>query len=245
MGRLDGKVAVITGAASGFGLATAKLFAKEGAKVVGADVNPKMPEIAAEIPGEVVGIVADVSKKEDIDAMYALCIEKFGKLDILCNNAGISGCQVPLHEYPIDVLDKIYSINVRGYLMVMQGGIKLMLENGKGSIVNTASIGAFKATPLSVGYLQSKASNVMMTKTAAVEYVKNNIRVNAICPGIFNTGIIEGMSEEIREFLGSQIPMGRIGEPEEFANFALFLASDESSYITGQAYLLDGGRDAL
>ena len=120
-----------------------------------------------------------------------------------------------------------------------------MLENGKGSIVNTASIGAFKATPLSVGYLQSKASNVMMTKTAAVEYVKNNIRVNAICPGIFNTGIIEGMSEEMREFLGSQIPMGRIGEPEEFANFALFLASDESSYITGQAYLLDGGRDAL
>ena len=245
MGRLDGKVAVITGAASGFGLATAKLFAKEGAKVVAADINPKMAEIAAEIPGEVKGITADVSKKEDIDAMYELCVKEFGKLDILCNNAGIGGKQIPLHEYPIEELDRVYSINTRGYLMVMQGGIKLMLENGGGSIVNTASIGAFKATPLSVAYLQSKASNVMMTKTAAIEYVKNNIRVNAICPGIFNTGIIKGTNPEILEFLGTQIPMGRIGEPEEFAYFALFLASDESSYITGQAYLLDGGRDAV
>ena len=245
MGRLDGKVAVITGASSGFGLAMAKLFAKEGAKVVGADINPQMPEIAAEIAGDVVGIVADVSKQEDVDAMYALCVEKFGKLDILCNNAGIGGPRARMHEYPLEAWDKIFNVNVRGYLMVMQGGLKLMLKNGKGSIVNTASIGSFKATPGSPAYIASKGANAMMTKQAAAEYVKDNIRVNAVCPGIFNTGIIDGMSEELRKFLDSQIPMGRIGEPEEMANFALFLASDEASYITGQCYLIDGGRDAL
>lgn len=245
MSRLAGKVALITGASSGFGLAMAKKFASEGAKVVAVDVNPAILEIATTISEDVKGFVADVTNEDQVKAMYEFCVQKFGKLDILCNNAGISGPQLKMHEYPLDAWDKVFNVNVRGYLLVMQGALKLMLANGGGSIVNTASIGGFRATPMASAYIASKGTNVMMTKQAAVEYVKDNIRVNGIAPGIFNTAIISSLDEQGRAFLDSQVPMGRIGEPEEMANLALFLASDESSYITGQVYIIDGGRAAL
>ncbi len=251
MRRLSGKTALITGGASGFGLAMTKRFSEEGAKVFSVDISDGIFNAIKDVPGEIIPFVANISSPEQVNSMYEACVKELGHLDILCNIAGIGGNIGPMHEMSLDEWKRVFDINVFGHLLVMQGAIKLMLENGKGSIVNMASIGGFRATPGSSAYIASKGANVMMTKQAAMEYVKNGIRVNAVAPGICNTGVIKPKNvskedlEQLVEFLESQIPMGRLGEAEEVANLALFLASDEASYITGQVYIIDGGRDAL
>jgi NAD(P)-dependent dehydrogenase (short-subunit alcohol dehydrogenase family) len=246
MERLDGKVCLITGANSGFGYEMTKLFSEEGGKIFAVDFNENIMEINNRLEGDITPYICDVTDHEKVAAMVKACVEKYGTIDVLCNNAGANN-KTPYrtHEYPIDEWKDLYDVLVNGAFYVMRETLQVMLENGGGSIVNTGSIGAFRATIGSTAYCSAKGAIRMMTTNAAAEYTKDNIRVNSVNPGIFNTAILNDLQDDVLEELGNQVPMGRIGEPEEMANLALFLASDESQYITGQNILIDGGRSTL
>ncbi len=242
MDRLKNKICIITGANSGFGAEMTKLFTEEGAKVIAADFNPAIMEKYTDNEN-VTPVICDVTKEDQVVAMVNVAREKYGRLDVLCNNAGTNN-KTPyrVHEYPVEEWDMLYNVLVKGAFLVMKESLKLMLESGGGSVVNTGSIGGFRATPGSTAYCSAKGAIRMMTTNAALEYVKDNIRINSVCPGIFNTAILDGLKPDVLEFLAQQVPMGYIGEPRDMANLALFLASDESKYITGQSILIDGGR---
>lgn len=243
--RLQGKVAVVTGAGSGMGEAMARLFRAEGAKVVVADVSGRQAQIADEIGDGSIAIQADVARSEDVQAMLRLAVSEFGRLDVLCNNAGIAGAMAPLGEYTEEEFDRVWSINGRGVFLGMRYAIPIMLEFGGGSIINTASTGAQIAFPTLSAYCAAKGAVVMMTKTAAVEYASKGIRINAICPGLVRTGISEALPPIYIEEVEKLTPMGRIGEPAEIARLAVFLASDESSFVTGTSVVIDGGYTSL
>ncbi|WP_158734749.1 SDR family NAD(P)-dependent oxidoreductase [Alteribacillus sp. YIM 98480] len=241
--RLKDKVAVITGAASGFGKAMVKKFSTEGAKILALDISNDVEKLKEMFDGEIHTLQTDVSDPGQVEAAFKECQKIYNRLDVLCNNAGITGLvETPIHEYPLNEWDKVFSVNVRGAFNVLQEAVKIMLQHGGGSIVNTGSIGGYRATPGSSAYIVSKGAIVMLTKQAALEYIDKGIRVNSINPGTFNTPLLNGFSQEAKDFLAGQVPMGRLGEPEEMAKLALFLASDESSYITGQDHIIDGGR---
>ena len=244
-GRLAGKVAVITGAGSGIGEAMARLFCAEGACVVAADISGCQDTVAAEIGEACVPVRADVANSADVQAMLRLAITRFGRLDILCNNAGIAGAMAPLGEYTEEEFDLVWSINGRGVFLGMRYAIPLMLANGGGTIVNTASTGSQVAFPTLSAYCASKGAVMMLTKTAAVEYAGQGIRINAICPGVIRTGISNALPVEYIEAVEKLTPMGRIGEPAEIARLAMFLASDESSFMTGASVMVDGGFTAI
>ncbi len=244
MGRLQDKVTIVTGAGSGIGRAIVVRFAAEGARVMALDVNGSEQKVATTAQGVVVPMHCDVSREEDIVAVVAECRRRYGRLDVLCNNAGIGGARKRIHELSMLEWDRVIDVNVRGAFMVLKHCLPLMLESGGGAVVNTASIGSFRATPGSSAYITSKGAMMMLTQTAALEYVKDNIRVNAVCPGTIETPILDGATPETMAMLLSRIPQGRLGKPEEVAALALFLASDEASHITGQGYLIDGGRSA-
>ena len=164
-------------------------------------------------------------------------------MDVLCNNAGITGVvETPMHEVDLENFDNVMNLNIRGAFKVLQEAVKMMLENGGGSIVNTGSVGGYLATPGSAPYIISKGAVVMLTKQAALEYAREGIRVNSINPGTAKTPLLDKFTQEAKDFLADQVPIGRLAEPDEIARFALFLASDESSYITGQDHIIDGGR---
>ncbi|WP_458683497.1 SDR family NAD(P)-dependent oxidoreductase [Prescottella equi] len=242
--RLAGKSAVVTGAGSGIGRAIALKFAEEGAQVIAADVTEAVEETAAR-SDSIIPIYCDVSQQSDVQNLEDEARARFGGLDVLANNAGVGGLSgVPLHEYSIEAFDKTHAVNVRGAFMMLQAGIRLMLESGGGTVVNTASTAGFRATPGSSGYVISKGGVVMMTRQAGYEYADQGIRVNAIAPGTTRTAILDGVPDEIMKQLESRSPERRLGRPEEVASLALFLASDESSHIIGQCILIDGGRTA-
>ncbi len=246
MERLKDKVCLITGAASGFGREMTLLFAKEGAKVIAADYNEKVLDIYKPEDGDITPVVCDVTDHEQVKNTVNLAREKFGRLDVLCNNAGINNKKpYRTHEYPVEEWDQLYNVLVRGAFLVLRESLQLMLESGGGSVINTGSIGAFRATVGSTAYCSAKGAIRMMTTNAAAEYVKDNIRINSVCPGIFNTAILDGLQPDVLEFLAEQVPMGKIGDPIDMAYLALFLASDESKYITGQNWLIDGGRSCM
>jgi NAD(P)-dependent dehydrogenase (short-subunit alcohol dehydrogenase family) len=244
MGRLQDKVTIVTGAGSGIGRAIVVRFAAEGARVMALDVNGSEQKVATTAQGVVVPMHCDVSREADIVAVMAECRRRYGRLDVLCNNAGIGGARKRIHELSMLEWDRVIDVNVRGAFMVLKHCLPLMLESGGGAVVNTASIGSFRATPGSSAYITSKGAMMMLTQTAALEYVKDNIRVNAVCPGTIETSILDDATPETMAMLLSRIPQGRLGKPEEVAALALFLASDEASHITGQGYLIDGGRSA-
>jgi NAD(P)-dependent dehydrogenase (short-subunit alcohol dehydrogenase family) len=239
--RLAGKVAVITGAGSGMGAAMAKMFCAEGAKVVAADISGQEVAVAKDIGPSCVPSHTDVSKSTDVQAMLQLAVSKFGRLDILCNNAGIDGPMARTGEYREEDFDLIWSINGRAVFLGMRYGIPLMLANGGGSIINTASMAAVVAFATMPAYCAAKGAVVMLTKTAAVEYASKGIRVNAILPGVVLTGITKHMPKEYIDAVAKLTPIGRIADPSEVANLAVFLASNESSFITGTSILIDGG----
>jgi NAD(P)-dependent dehydrogenase (short-subunit alcohol dehydrogenase family) len=244
MGRIENKTALITGAGSGIGRAIAERFVAEGAHVIAADMSGAEEKLAAEYLGKITPFHCDVSVPEQVENLFAFVRKNFARLDILCNNAGIGKSHTRVHETDLADWDRIMNVNVRGFFLVLKHATGLMLEQGGGSIVNTASLGGFRATPGSAIYITSKGAQVMLTRNAALDYAKDNIRVNAICPGIVESPMVASMPADLRGFLESQIPQGRVCKVEEVAALALFLASDEAPHITGQCYIIDGGRSA-
>jgi NAD(P)-dependent dehydrogenase (short-subunit alcohol dehydrogenase family) len=243
--RLAGRVAVITGAGSGIGAAMAALFVREGANVVLADISGQQEEVAQRLGSSAIGVRADVSKGGDVRAMLQVAIDKFGRLDILCNNAGIDGPMAPTGEYREEDFDRVIAVNLTAVFLGMRYAIPLMLASGGGSIVNTASMAAVVAFPTMPAYCAAKGGVVMLTKTAAVDYASQGIRVNAVLPGVIATGMTRSMPAHYIEAVKKVTPMNRMAEPSEVANLALFLASDESSFITGTAMTVDGGYTSL
>ncbi len=249
MGRLDGKVALITGGASGMGMVASQLFAAEGAKVVLADVADGSGEQVAEKiradGGEATYVHADVSSEADARAMVAAAVETFGGLSILYNNAGVMlGDDGSVHSTDESIWDTTLAINVKGVAHGCKYGIPAMIESGGGSIVNVASFVAWMGAATSqTAYTASKGAVLAMTREIAVEYARKAIRCNALCPGPIDTPLLaELLSDpERRQRRFVHIPMGRLGRAEELARAALFLASDDSSYMTGTSLVVDGG----
>jgi NAD(P)-dependent dehydrogenase (short-subunit alcohol dehydrogenase family) len=240
-GRLEGKVAVITGAGSGMGAATAQLFHRQGAKVVLADISGQQESVAKQLGDGAIGVHVDVTKPADAEAMIATAVSTYGKLDILFNNAGIDGLQAPTAEYTKEAWDQVIAVNLDGPFLGMRYGIPAMIKNGGGSIISTASVAARVAFANMPAYCAAKGGVVMLTKTAAVEYAKDNIRVNAILPGVIGTGMIPNLPPDLIKGMAAKTPQNRIADPSEIATVALFLASDDSSFITGESIVVDGG----
>jgi meso-butanediol dehydrogenase / (S,S)-butanediol dehydrogenase / diacetyl reductase len=252
-GRLEGKVAVITGAADGIGRAAAILFAMEGAKLVLTDINKKglseTEMLVKEQKGSVVSKPADVSNESDVKALMELALETYGQIDILCNNAGITGEFFPLDQEDGADWQKVYSVNVLGAVYAVKHAAKHMQARKKGAIVNTASVAGIRSGAGTNAYSASKAAVINFTQSAACDLGGFNIRVNAVCPGLIETGMTRPIFEIARERgkeekLGSRCELRRYGKPEEVARAILFLASDDASYITGQALPVDGGNTA-
>lgn len=245
--RLNGKVAVITGAASGFGEGMARRFAAEGAKVVVADLNGEgARRVADEIGPAAVAVKADVSRKDEVAAMIATAAERFGGLDILVNNAGYTHRNGSMLGVPEEVYDRIFAVNVKSVYLAALAAVPIMAERGGGVIVNTASTAGLRPRPGLTWYNASKGAVITMTKSMAVELAPQKIRVNCLCPVAGETAMLgDFMGEdtpEIRAKFVASIPIGRLSRPDDIAAAALYLASDEAAFITGVALEVDGGR---
>ena len=244
-GRLDGKVAVITGAASGIGRASARKFAAEGAHVVVADLDEAGGRAQAEEVGGLF-VRADVTSADDVQAMYAAAIERFGGLDVLFNNAGISPPDDDsILETELDAWRRVQEVNLTSVYLCCKYGIPLLLEHGGGSVINTASFVATLGSATSqISYTASKGGVLAMSRELGVQFARRGVRVNALCPGPVNTPLLQELFAKDPERAARRlvhIPVGRFAEPEEIANAVLFLASDESSFITASQFLVDGG----
>jgi len=245
--RLEGKVAVITGAASGFGEGMAKRFAEEGAKIVVADLNGEGAErVAGEIGAAAVPIAVDVSSADDTKAMVDKAIGAFGRMDILINNAGYSNRATALHEVSEEDFDRIFAVNAKAIYLAARLAVPLMERQGGGVIITTASTAGLRPRPNLCWYNSSKGWAITATKSMAVELAPKNIRVNCLCPVAGETGML-GLflgedTPQMRQKFRDTIPMGRLSMPLDIANAALFLASDEANFLTGVALEVDGGR---
>ena len=249
--NMEGKVALVTGASSGIGRASALAFAQQGAKViVNADVNVKGGEetvhIIEEAGGQATFIKADVSVAAEVEAMVMKAIEIYGRLDYAHNNAGISPRSIALIDYTEEDWDRIVNINLKGMWLCMKYEIPQMLKQGKGAIVNTGSVGSLGAIPNALGYIVSKHGVLGLTKAAAVEYAKAGIRINAVCPGVIATPMIErNYGKESEAARMSQRPIERLGTTEEIAEAVVWLCSDAASFVIGHAMVVDGGKTIL
>ena len=249
MGRLDNKVAVITGAASGMGRATAIRFAGEGAAVVIADLNREGGEAAVrdcrENGGRAVFQKTDVSSEAEVKAAIDRAIDEFGRLDITFNNAGLGGALGPIESVPVEDWDRTFAILLRSVFFGIKHSIPPMRKVGGGSIISTASIAGILGQAGPLVYSVAKAGVIHLTKTAAVELGKDRIRVNCICPGGINTPLlhkhIPGGEEVTKQFLEHVQPIPKAGTGEDIAGMALYLASDDSEWVTGTAMVVDGG----
>ena len=237
-GRLDGKVCVITGAASGIGAASARIFADEGARVVGVDLNP------SEV-GELT-IEADITDEAQVQALYARVVDELGHIDVLFNNAGINPYDdTSVVEEPLDAWQRVQEVNVRSVFLCCKYGIQHLLESGGGSVINTASFVAVMGAAVSqISYTASKGAVLAMSREMGVEFARRGVRVNALCPGPVNTPLLQELfasdpAKAARRLV--HLPMGRFAEASEIAQAAVFLASDESSYVTASTFLVDGG----
>jgi cyclopentanol dehydrogenase len=250
VGRLDGKVAIVTGAASGIGSATAKLIAKEGAKVVGTDIQEDslmsvVQQINEEGKSEAIAIRHDVSKDEDWDTVICEAVKTYGKIDILINNAGVGslGGRAGVQNLTLSDWEKTLSINLTSQFLGIQKTTPEMRKVGKGSIVNVSSIAGLFGGSFGAAYSASKGGSRLLAKTTAGELGKYNIRVNSVHPGYINTAMsVSPNDPEVIKRKLRVVPLGYIGEPKDIAYGLLFLASDEARYITGTELVIDGGR---
>ena len=246
MARLKDKVATITGGGSGIGRATCLLFAREGAKVVVADYiaeggNETVRQISA-AGGQAVFVQADVSKSADVRNMIGAAVRNYGRVDILFNNAGIEGPSAKLANLKEEDWDRVIAIDLTSVYLGMKYVIPEMIKQGGGVILSTASVAGLVGFQGSGAYAAAKAGVINLTRLAALEYADKNIRVNCICPGVIETPMVERvMGGRPRERVVRSEPIGRLGRPEDIANAALFLASDESSFATGAPFIIDGG----
>ena len=250
MARVEGRACVVTGAGSGIGRAIAVRLAEEGGLVLCADIDDAAAdETASSIGGTAAAVQTDVSDPRAVEAMVARCVELHGRVDVLVNNAGVNIPGV-LHEVPDDVIDRTLAVNVKGPIYGCRAAIPHMLSQHGGSIVNISSVNGIVSEPYLSVYSASKGAVVMLTKGVALDYAKQGIRCNAICPGWVDTPInyahaeMLGGLQHVYDTIDSFQPIGRPGRPEEIAHVALFLASDEASFMTGAIVSADGGMTA-
>jgi 3alpha(or 20beta)-hydroxysteroid dehydrogenase len=256
MGKLDGKVAIITGGAGGIGKEAAITFLKEGAKVVLVDLFVEsLNKVKEEIDcyGELVIVQADVSKEEDVKNYVKKAVEQFGQIDIFFNNAGITGKKTPLIEQTVEDFDKVYAVNTRGVFLGLKHVLPVMIKQENGSVINTSSVDGLRGSPKLAAYAASKHAVVGLTKTAALEVARKNVRVNSIHPSPVNTQMMRSMEaevnpdnpESVKEAISKAIPLGCYGDSSDIVALVSFLASDESKFITGAQYRVDGGMGAI
>ena len=248
MGTMTGKVAIVTGAAAGIGRAAALAFAREGANVVVADLDAERGEkTAAEVENEGVDAIfvrCDVSNADDVGRLVDGTIARFSRLDFAFNNAGIEGVQAPTADCTIDNWNRTIAVNLTGIFLCMRAEIPQLLASGGGAIVNNASVAGLVGFAGIPAYAASKHGIVGLTKTAALDYATQNVRVNAVCPGVIDTEMITRFTHddaELRAQLTASEPIGRLGTPEEIADAVVWLCSERAGFVTGQALAVDGG----
>jgi NAD(P)-dependent dehydrogenase (short-subunit alcohol dehydrogenase family) len=248
MGEFDGQVALVTGAASGIGRASARLFAEAGARVVVADIDrPGAEDTAAVIEqagGEALAVEVDVADSASVQAMVAAAVERFGRLDIAHNNAGIMGAGADIIDMDDSVWQRGIDVMLTGVFLCMKHEIPHMLERGKGVVINTSSGAGLIGFPGQANYVAAKHGVIGLTRSAALEYITRGVRINAICPGTARSRMVDEWmdgSAEAEAEVAALHPIGRIAEPEEIARAALWLASDASSFVVGVALPVDGG----
>ena len=247
-GQLDGKVALVTGGGSGIGRATCLVMAREGAKVAVADVvvegGQETVRLVEEAGGQAICIRADVSQASEVEAMVKQTVETYGRLDCAFNNAGIEGPVCATPEYTEEDFDQVLAIDLKGVWLCMKYEIPHMLEGGGGAIVNTASVAGLVGFQGLSAYVASKHGVNGLTKTAALEYAKDGIRVNAVCPGVIETPMVRrafAKSPAMEEGVATAEPIGRLGQPQEIAEAVVWLCSDAASFVTGLPMAVDGG----
>jgi NAD(P)-dependent dehydrogenase (short-subunit alcohol dehydrogenase family) len=250
-GRLEGKVALVTGGSSGIGRATAVLFAREGARVVVADVAVEGGQATVgairDAGGEAIFVRVDVSKAEEVQALIGRVVETYGRLDCAHNNAGIAGSGALTADYLQEDWDRILRVNLTGVWLCMKHEIPVMLAQGGGSIVNTASVAGLGGAPRLSAYVASKHGVVGLTRTAALEYAHAGLRINAVCPGWTRTPMVESAltaRPDLEAQISASEPIGRMAAPEEIAEAVVWLCSDAASFVTGHAMVVDGGLTA-
>ncbi len=247
-GRVAGKVALVTGGSSGIGRATAQIFAREGAKVVVADVQVADGEETVRLitaaGGEAIFVRTDVSNPADVEALIKKTVETYGRLDCAFNNAGIEGALQPTSDYDEAMWDRVMSINLKGVWLCMRAEIRQMLSQGGGAIVNTASAAGLVGVPGLSAYTAAKHGVNGLTKTAALEYAKSGIRINSVCPGGVDTPMLRrafALSPQLAEAAAAVEPVGRLAQPAEIGEAVVWLCSDAASFVTGLPMAVDGG----